>query len=713
MAHRRASRLGGLAVLFVAWPLVAPADSTPNQSGGSSRAPAGKDLVTLSVRATSAARSKHSDGGSSEQDSILVTFTETAVFRITGSSDRVDLDLVSWRNHVTVEGGGTQVWGGDLPTVTWTYGPGTQPTSARGSLTLSRDGLHGSVNVEDFAFGARATVKAEEPWDQVAMRAFGLAKNGRDEALHSGSPTVVTPMRRQLDFTLPAQGNPRQVSGHGSADLRGLGDGFTSGTFTVDYTVTLGPPPPDEPRRRKRMTIVPLDRAAYEKWVPSPLFDRTSGRETVGVKAELHAAKPDDSKPSGRIDFTLRNVSRQRGECGNFPRSPSEKPDLRFAAEQPEGIQVDPDGQHAFTTEKVSEAVVMVASEDGGAWGGVQAVCKELRLTAEEPETARQELLVPKDDNDNHVADAWEEEKGILKENRPGEWDGDEVSGQDFKGDGITLFNEYRGLAFPEGKSGHTFRRLEPGTKEMFLLDSGNAFPMAKWEAITAIRAYRLNDSLVDPAGNPGPGESPLVNFNADDRGTHPFYALMIKVGPVPGECGPNPACAVLSLDGLPWCIRNAEAVYVDPSRFQLRIEEDYRWLDRAILQPDSAEGRELRNEGPAASIPLEDADRAWSLLANPDLRKRVAGKLQTAVFLHEVGHVVGTTDHESPPRGQEDVARSCLMFIQGDWGRRRTLVNTALGRGDPDLAYPYRGFCRDVRGPGYRCYRSLKVKDW
>ncbi|MBK6407142.1 MAG: hypothetical protein IPF66_20225 [Holophagales bacterium] len=58
-------------------------------------------------------------------------------------------------------------------------------------------------------------------------------------------------------------------------------------------------------------------------------------------------------------------------------------------------------------------------------------------------------------------------------------------------------------------------------------------------------------------------------------------------------------------------------------------------------------------------------------------------------------------------------MARSCLMFIQGDWGRRRTLVNTALGRGDPDLAYPYRGFCREVRGPGYRCYRSLKVQDW
>jgi|GEM_PF-5175917 len=713
MAHRRASRLGGLAVLFVAWPLVAQADTTANKSGDSAQARAGKDLVTLSLRATCAARSKLSDGGTTAQDSILVTFTETAVFRMTRSSDRIDLGLVSWRNHVTVEGGGTQVWGGDLPTVTWTYAPGTQPTSPRGRLTLNRDGLHGSVNVEDFAFVARATVKAEEPWDQVAMRAFGLARDARDEALNSGSPTFVKPMRRQLDFTLPAQGNSRQVSGHGSDDLRGLGNDFTSGTFTVDYTVTLGPPPPDEPTRRKRMTIVPLDRAAYEKWVPSPLFARTSGSETVAVRAELHAAKPGDSKPSGRIDFNLRNVSRQKGECGNFPRSLSDKPDLRFAAQQPDGIQVDADGQHAFTTDKVSEAVVMVDSEDGGAWGGVQAVCTELRLTAEEPETARQELLVPKDDNNNHVADGWEVEKGILEENRPGTWDSDDVAGQDARGDGITLFNEYRGLAFPEGKSGHTFKRLEPGTKEMFLLDPGNAFPTARWEAITGIRAYRLNDALVDPKGNPGPGESPLVNHNAEDRGTHPFYALKIKVGPVPGECGPNPACAVLPLEGLPWSIRNAEAVYVDPSRFQLRIEEDYRWLDRAILQPDSPEGRELRDEGPAASIPFEDADRAWSLLANPDLRKRVAGKLQAAVFLHEVGHVLGTTDHESPPRGQEDLARSCLMFIQGDWGRRRTLVITALGRGDPDLAYPYRGFCREVRGPGYRCYRSLKVKEW
>ncbi|MDP2877008.1 MAG: hypothetical protein Q8O00_12550, partial [Holophaga sp.] len=89
-------------------------------------------------------------------------------------------------------------------------------------------------------------------------------------------------------------------------------------------------------------------------------------------------------------------------------------------------------------------------------------------------------------------------------------------------------------------------------------------------------------------------------------------------------------------------------------------------------------------------------------------------------VFLHEVGHVCKLEDHEgAAPKGFEDAARECLMFLQGGlgqmnqgWGRKRTLVHTALGRGDADFAYPYRTFCSTVKATGYHCSRSLDVKD-
>jgi hypothetical protein len=164
------------------------------------------------------------------------------------------------------------------------------------------------------------------------------------------------------------------------------------------------------------------------------------------------------------------------------------------------------------------------------------------------------------------------------------------------------------------------------------------------------------------------------------------------------------------------WCVKRAIAVNIFPARFLRRIEEDFFWLDKAILEPDSFEGKELRSEGPAEQVSVEDARAAWNRLVDPAQRKAVAAKLQKAVFLHEVGHVCQTVDHKTQaPPGDEEAARACLMFLQGTWGwgRKRTLIHTALGRGDVDFAYPYRNFCRGLEDADFRCYRILKVKDW
>ena len=104
-----------------------------------------------------------------------------------------------------------------------------------------------------------------------------------------------------------------------------------------------------------------------------------------------------------------------------------------------------------------------------------------------------------------------------------------------------------------------------------------------------------------------------------------------------------------------------------------------------------------------------------------------VAAKLQTVIGLYEMGHTCGLygVDHgvtkkindkdvpDPTPKGQEALPRSCLMFNQATWGRRRTLIFTALGAGDKDIAYPYRVFCREVHDPGDKCFKSLKVKEW
>ena len=71
---------------------------------------------------------------------------------------------------------------------------------------------------------------------------------------------------------------------------------------------------------------------------------------------------------------------------------------------------------------------------------------------------------------------------------------------------------------------------------------------------------------------------------------------------------------------------------------------------DPAILIPDSVEGRELRNEGPAMQINYADAYKAWTLLVDPNLRQIVSAKMQTVIILHEMGH--GIVKHFPHCRG-------------------------------------------------------------
>jgi hypothetical protein len=48
----------------------------------------------------------------------------------------------------------------------------------------------------------------------------------------------------------------------------------------------------------------------------------------------------------------------------------------------------------------------------------------------------------PRDDNGNRTADGWEV-AGVPTDRS---WDGETVPGQDKAGDGLTLYNDYRGI---------------------------------------------------------------------------------------------------------------------------------------------------------------------------------------------------------------------------------------------------------------------------
>ena len=114
--------------------------------------------------------------------------------------------------------------------------------------------------------------------------------------------------------------------------------------------------------------------SGYDIWLPAPLPERMPGivfsppasalRVTVLIRPKL----PGQTARKGQMYFSLENVTRHKGRCGNYPKNGVEKDDMRFAEAQEEGIVVD--GPHdAHTREEVSEATIAIEATDTAAAG--------------------------------------------------------------------------------------------------------------------------------------------------------------------------------------------------------------------------------------------------------------------------------------------------------------------------------------------------------
>ncbi len=573
-------------------------------------------------------------------------------------------------------------------------GPGSIQQSSSGAMwTLKEDAARFTRDKDGGVFTCAPVIYLDEEPPE-----FGLLSPGAYDFGSAGNDAY----RSLLTFRL------------GNEDLRNLlrmrkvqEGSFTStdGGVTQRFKLTLeGAPPEDE----TEVTITVDD---FEGWIPKGNLDvpKEPGN-SLKLHVTAHKKGAPDTPRKVNLTLSLSEVSKERGICGNWPRNAAIEEGLRFVKEdfpEKEGLLWKSRTQ-AATGEPLEKVDVQLRCFDFAAWATLRVDAKDeagrpVKITIRGKETP--DLDIPMDEDRNRIADAWENAAAFGK---PKAWDAEEVAGQTAKGDGIMLYEEYRGLVLPDGNGGREHRRLSPTHKEFFYLDPTRAFLPSKWQLLAGSIPIRTEENLVEANGT----TSPAVNFNWVDANKG-VYALRIKVRSDDSTASDAPAFAQV-LEGAEWCIKNAIAVHIFPARFEHRVEEDFFQLEKAILEPDSFEGVELRTKGPAQQITLDDARAAWSRLQDPAVRKMVAAKLQNAVVLHEIGHICGLEDHkQEAPAGVADQARECLMFLQGTfgWGRKRTLIHTALGRGDADFAYPYRVFCGGFTA-GFNCFRTLDVKD-
>ena len=216
--------------------------------------------------------------------------------------------------------------------------------------------------------------------------------------------------------------------------------------------------------------------------------------DTVSITATI---KP--SGETGTITFTLpnANVSDEPGYCMNAGTQTTTEEDLQFVSPQ-SGFTIGTDANGdptATTTSSVNSATVQVKCYDYGAYGQIQATAAldcGGTLTGHVVDGTDTFVRIPRDDDDNHLADGWEADMEDDWEDQYGDthtFDGtglqddekadpDSQSGgadgppvnlgpHDDTGDGLTVYEEYRGFQF--GGSTDNWKRLSPCRKELLV----------------------------------------------------------------------------------------------------------------------------------------------------------------------------------------------------------------------------------------------------
>lgn len=305
-------------------------------------------------------------------------------------------------------------------------------------------------------------------------------------------------------------------TGHASASSsKPLPDGAgqVSTSVSIDYTIGFNQEPED-------VEAVLVPDKHYQDWMPEAGEDQDIPKNRIQVQVVLQKKGEPGKKPRAKakfFKFELAGVSKEPGVCLNWPPQErvKQKPvefDLKIDQSANAELQAASDGQSATSGKDLQESSVIISSYDWGGWGKLK-VSAELDtggvLVAHlENNPSTTELKIPRDDNGNHIADAWENQIGLSNTNADSDDDDfppNSDPGDGHSGDGLSLYEEYRGFRV---WGGHV--RPDPRHKDVFIYDRNNLG--VGWFAYSYLRVR-----LVKPEefGYVSGGANPrVINFN-------------------------------------------------------------------------------------------------------------------------------------------------------------------------------------------------------
>ncbi len=446
------------------------------------------------------------------------------------------------------------------------------------------------------------------------------------------------------------------------------------------------------------------DADAYHKWVPRPYTEDDKVAKAFKVKTRDRAVTlsfcvlfhpKNGAQPKGKITVKITNASQNQGICLNYPKAADAQvqpgifipqgnaDDGKPIQEDDDKLTIASDGASAQTKDEVRAVTVRIAARETGAYATLEASCDDRNLKAVWKLTGKQGAPIPEDTNGNHIADQWQKDNNVFDKKLAGTWDDeDKPSDKPHKGDGITLYEEYRGLFVYDPSGGTdspvTHVRLDPTVKKLLVVaDSQHALgPTVDWSSMvaagckvygtaTGLRTYviggrdyvKLDDEL----------KPPIVDFNGDSK----VYAVRVVRHAAPENDPNNPPGYTPPLgcpDGAPDQATRAplgpfdcEGVFIVPDNVIGQFDHWVAYYTTAEMNngshPYTSKWFTVNGLKPEdISGPAKD----------PTVRARLYAEYIEDVIAHELGHATGAY-HHSPSAFGGDAACPMRYWSKAD----------------------------------------------
>lgn len=417
---------------------------------------------------------------------------------ITGPS-HMKFDMTIQDNIVTgtMKGEGKTILGGQLV--------GEQTCSGNGTGELWR-----------LAFNADGTYDLE-----IISHPFTCS--GYNKLENEGKPYTTNGNTEDLDALSQPIPPDRNIL-TGKIDTIGEAPGLGKFKKQVSWTLINGP----------LNAVLIVSPANYNNWMPKPGHDELLKGDAMAVNLKVQGRNGGAaSLKVVRFEIRLDGTSSEPGTTINYPiNSPHDLPDLRLL---PILNSENPDRGQSMELECPDGAtgLFFIGSYDGGGWADLKVVAileGGIQIEGHLLNPAGVTTIpIPKRKPGFHIADAW-----LLANGSPAELDdADESKGNMNKGDGLTAYEEYRGVW---ANSQH--QRLNPKKKELGIFSKRNVAPFfdegINWfKAASGVEVVRFTEGEIDTDRR--------LNKNARTSHDYEQYVLKLDTGQTTkGAAGEN-----------------------------------------------------------------------------------------------------------------------------------------------------------------------------